>query len=76
MQYKLNTMHITLNIIVFVYGLMSIATVSLQILTEIKYMCLWNTMPPAATKSQQAIFSTKVKVKVIDLGVIWKGLVS
>ena len=27
----------------------------------------------AATKSKMAIFSIKVMVKVIDLGIIWKG---
>ena len=29
-----------------------------------KWRCLWNTMPPAATESEKAIFRTKVKVKV------------
>ena len=33
-------------------------------------------MPQAATKSKKAIFRAKVKVKVIDLGVIWKGIFS
>ena len=36
-------------------------------------MYLWNTMPPWAEKS---IFSLKVTVKVIDLGVIRKGVIS
>ena len=30
---------------------------------------------PAATKSEKTIFSIKVKVKVIELDVIWKGFV-
>ena len=33
-------------------------------------------MPPVATKFKKAIFKAKVKVKVIDLGVIWKGFIS
>ena len=32
-------------------------------------------MPPAATKSKTANFSIKAKVKVIDHGIIWKGLI-
>ena len=39
-------------------------------------MCLWNTMPLEATKSKKTIFSTMVKVKVIDLGIIRKGNIS
>ena len=35
-----------------------------------KSRCVRETMPPAATESEQAIFSMKVKVKVIDRGVI------
>ena len=31
---------------------------------------------PASSKSQKAIFSLKVKVKVIDLGVIWKDIIN
>ena len=30
----------------------------------------------SGNKVQKAIFSFKVKVKVIDLGVIWKGVIS
>ena len=33
-------------------------------------------MPPGSNKVQKAIFSFKVKVNVIDLGVIWKGIIS
>ena len=33
-------------------------------------------MPPGGNKVEKAIFSFKVKVKVIDLGVIWKGIIS
>ena len=36
-------------------------------------------MPPAATKSKKAIFSNKGQSqghKVINLGVIWKGIIS
>ena len=51
--------------------------------TKIK-VCLRNTMPPVATESEKAIFSTKVKVKVtrsltlvsFDLGIICKGIIS
>ena len=31
--------------------------------SSVDNMYLWNAMPPAATKSQKAIFSVKVKVK-------------
>ena len=41
-----------------------------------KYMCLWDTMPPEATNSEKGNFNTKIKVKVIDLGVIWKEMIS
>ena len=30
---------------------------------------------PGRNKVEKAIFSFKVKVKVIDLGVIWKGII-
>ena len=33
-------------------------------------------MPPAATKSEKKIFSSKFKVKIIYVGVIWKGIIS
>ena len=39
-------------------------------------MCLWNTMPQPQQSLKKAIFSIKVKVKVIDLSVIWKGIIS
>ena len=31
---------------------------------------------PGGNKVEKAIFSFKVKVKVTDLGVIWKGIIS
>ena len=33
-------------------------------------------MPPVATKSEKGVFSLTVIVKVFDLGVIWKGIIS
>ena len=38
------------------------------------YVC--KSLCPGGTKLQKAIFSIKVTVKVIDLGVIWKGIIS
>ena len=49
-------------------------------LLVIKNTCLWafvkHYMPLVATKSKKAIFSTKFKVKVIDLGIFWKDIIS
>ena len=41
-------------------------------------VCLWNTMPPAATKSKKLFLASSQNQghKVIDLGVIWKGVIS
>ena len=42
-------------------------------------VCLWNTMPPAATESEKSYFYHEGQSqghRVIDLGVIWKGIIS
>ena len=44
-----------------------------------KYISLWNTMPSVTSKSKTHIFWNKGQSqnqKVIDFGVIWKGIIS